>query len=37
MRDAYIACIRICPMWYQLYNAPEEKKGVSKDNGLLYK
>jgi len=23
MRDAYIACIRICPMWSQLYNAPE--------------
>jgi len=37
MRDAYIACIRICPMWSQLYNAPEGKKGVSKDNGFLHK
>jgi len=37
MRDAYIECIRICPMWSQLYNAPEGKKGVSKDNGFLYK
>jgi len=37
MRDAYIACIRICPMWSQLYNAPEGKKGVSKNNGFLYK
>jgi len=37
MRNAYIACIRICPMWSQLYNAPEGKKGVSKDNGFLYK
>jgi len=37
MRDAYIACIRICPMWSHLYNAPEGKKGVSKDNGFLYK
>jgi len=37
MRDAYIVCIRICPMWSQLYNAPEGKKGVSKDNGFLYK
>jgi len=24
-------------MWSQLYNAPEGKKGVSKDNGFLYK
>jgi len=37
VRDAYIACIRICPMWSQLYNAPELKKGVSKDNRFLYK
>jgi len=37
MRDAYIACIRICPMWNQFYNAPQGKKGVSKDNGFLYK
>jgi len=37
MRDAYIAWIRICPMWSQQYNAPEGKKGVSKDNGFLYK
>jgi len=37
MRDAYIACIRICPIWSQLYNAPEGKKGVSKDNALLCK
>jgi len=37
MRDVYIACIRICTMWSQLYNAPEGKKGVSKDNGFLYK
>jgi len=36
MRDAYIACIRICPMWSQLYNTPEGKKGVSKENGFLY-
>jgi len=35
MRDAYIACIRICPMWSQLNNASEGKKGVSKDNGFL--
>jgi len=32
-----IACIRICPIWSQLYNAPEGKKGLSKDNGFLYK
>jgi len=37
MRDAYIACIRICLMWSQLYNAIEGKKGVSKDNRFLYK
>jgi len=37
MRDAYIACIRIYPMWSQLYNSPEGKKGVTKDNGFLYK
>jgi len=37
MRDAYIVCIRIWPLWSQLYNAPEGKKGVSKDNGFLYK
>jgi len=37
LRDAYIACIRICPMWRQLYTAPEGKKGVSKDNAFLYK
>jgi len=35
MRNAYIACIRICPMWSQIYNAPEGKKGVSKYNGFL--
>jgi len=35
MRNAYIAWIRICPMWSQLYNVPERKKGVSKDNGFL--
>jgi len=35
MRDTYIACTRICTMWSQLYNAPERKKGVSKDNGFL--
>jgi len=37
MRDAYIACIRICPMWSQQYNALQGKKGVSKENGFLYK
>ena len=37
MRDAYIACIRICPIWSQRYNAPQGKKGISKDNGYLYK
>ena len=37
MRDAYIACIRICPMWSQLYNTPEGKKGLSKGNRFLYK
>jgi len=37
MRDAYIACIRIWPIWSQHYNAPEGKQGVSKDNGFLYK
>jgi len=36
MRDAYIACIRICPMWSQLYDAPEGKNRVRKDNGFLY-
>jgi len=36
MRNAYIACIKICPMWSQLYHAPERKKGVSKDKGCLY-
>jgi len=36
MRDAYIAWIRICPMWSQLYNASEGKKGVSNNNGFLY-
>jgi len=35
MRDAYIACIRICLIWSQLYNALKGKKGVSKDNGFL--
>jgi len=37
MRDAYVTRIRICPMLSQLYNAPEGMKGVSKDNGFLYK
>ena len=37
MVAAYIACIRICPKWSQLYNALEGKKGVSKDNGFLCK
>jgi len=37
IRDTYITCIRICPMWSQLYNTSEGKKAVSKDNGLLYK
>jgi len=37
MRDDYIACIRICPMWSQPYNTAEGKKGVSKDNGFLNK
>jgi len=37
MRDAYIAYIRICPMWSQLYHAPEGKKGVRKENGFLHK
>jgi len=37
MRDAYIAWIRICQIWSQLYNAPEGKKCVRKDNGFLYK
>jgi len=37
MNDAYIACNRICPMWNQLYHALQGKKGVSKDNGFLYK
>jgi len=37
MREPYIACIRICPMWSQLYHAPEGKKGVSQDNRFLYK
>jgi len=37
MREAYIACIRIYLMWSQLYNAPEGKKGESKDNRFLYK
>jgi len=35
--EPYIACIRICPMWSQLNNAPEGKKEVSKDNGFLCK
>jgi len=35
MRDAYNACIRIYPMWSQVYYALEGKKGVSKDNGFL--
>ena len=37
MKHAYITCIRICPMWSQLYNTLQGKKGVSKDNGYLYK
>jgi len=37
MRDPYIVCIRICLIWSQVYNAPEGKKGVRKDNGFLYK
>jgi len=37
MRNAYIACIRIYPMWSQLHNAPQGKKGVNKDNGFLSK
>jgi len=37
IRDDSLACIRICPMWSQLYNAPEGEKGVSKDKRFLYK
>jgi len=37
LRDAYITCIRICPMWSQPYNPAEGNYGVSKDNGFLYK
>jgi len=34
IRDAYITGIRKCTMWYHLYNAPQAKKGVSRDNGF---
>jgi len=37
LRDAYVISIRICPIWSQLYNAPQGKKGISKDNRFLYK
>jgi len=37
MKDSYITCIMICHMWSQLYNAPEGKKVVGKDNGILFK
>jgi len=37
MRDAYITCIRISLMWSQLYNPAKGNKGVSKDDGFLYK
>jgi len=37
MRNIYITCIRICPMWSQLYNAPQGKKELSTDTGFLYK
>jgi len=37
MREAYITCIGICPMWSHLYNVPKVKQVVSKDNGFLYK
>jgi len=37
MSDAYIACIRICSMCSWLYTTPGGMKGVSKDNGFLYK
>jgi len=37
MRDPYIACITICHMWSQIFNTPEGKKGVSKDNEFWYK
>jgi len=36
IRVTHIAWIRICPIWSQLYNAPQETKGVSKDNRFLY-
>jgi len=36
MRDAYIACIHICPIWSQLNNTPQGKKGITKDNRFLY-
>jgi len=32
-----MACIRICPIWSQVYNAPGGKKGVSKYNRFFYK
>jgi len=35
MPTSYASGIR--PMWSQIYNAPERMKGVSKDNGFLYK
>jgi len=37
MRSAYIACIRLCPMWGRLYHPPQGKKRVSNDNGFLYR
>jgi len=36
-RDVYIACIRICPIWSQLYNTPHGKNGVTKDDRFKYR
>jgi len=37
MRDAYITCFRIGPMWSLLCNTSRLGNGVRKDNMFLYK
>ena len=37
MKDAYQACIKVCPIWKDIYAGPEKsKKNVKYRNGFMY-
>ena len=37
MKEAYQACIKLCPIWKDIYAAPEKsRKNIKYRNGFLY-